>query len=1635
MLSSSHHKSSNAGDEAGKAITINGISFSFSYFQYTGNPNVITDPGLKLLCKSLLKKDTKTKIRALTKISEFFDETEDADFYSFMSFYGEAYPKLAINNDKSLRSASHKVIQVLVAKYGRKYAFYLKNVIPIWLMGIYDPEKVVAYEVKKLLSNTFPKEKLENLYSIFQNEIFELIIFFINNETPETLYDTFSETVADDASLIYSRTLAVMLRLLTYIISNDLVKEESKSGITSLLADKSNKLWLHLTSNISNPNYIILKQSLLQLAINCFTHKVKLSSSTIFKQIFKLIKQMPKNQDLIPSLINLIVVLLIHLNLSSLKGDLLDKFKMAFYNILPFAAQIDFYEFLAVLVNKSDIIDYSNALEFKSFTSIFANNRNPIIFEQYVKFIEILFSKFYDNTECNIDELTNELCQNILDNKVNPKFAALLNKFDATEAVVINLYESIYLNNYILLLERLDNKKIQTLALYDLIIRFLPNSTLLDSQDNIMLENYLPNTAIEYNNNNDNNNISSFLRIVELLTKAPEIKSNLKFLLLHNFFYHSFNGYLESGNLSILLKIFSNLDKDVFIIENLNSLSIIERADEVVDFVNVSDSLEIKNDFKIFLSKFPNLNINLGASKELRNFIHDYLILGSEASFDAAFRDVLKICFKFANDIGTLSILYIRILDSEIQKSDQLLRFWDEYFCSDSLIEIFPAFNRKVKSLSGSESVFTFFWHNITKRTIEIHLSKIENLFANNTGDELFNSYFSTLCESLQQLDKETSRGLLEYFKHKVDIIFPEEKDVHVIITNLYDINDAISLACIDDSLGKYVYFMRDCSKGETKFKFEKVSHLIHWVDLLLRVDTYSNDLMVMINVLCLFINDYLFFHNDFSKELDNFEKMVLVEETEDLLFSVKSKAFKSMTVGFEAEVSFADMIFSDEERKNGVIKLIHNKLESSLSDIVKFYYAKLYREILNFMSSKFSETLVAESACKEINNKFIKPKKLIETLALIPFYENIIETKDLDYFKKMIISNVIGFGKLNSDNLAEFFVTLELLNKALAMKSDSIIPGIQLDMVVRRFKQMLDEDIAYDLEFIPIRINILTFFNTYLRQYGFSSLEHQLEFIISDLYINTLSIVSNSEIDTEFDNECEKQESVSYELSLIINLNITCLRFFSFLQTTKNDNNFLIKEIAEEITEELVKSMLGIFRNKYLSRFLINQGLLLNVAFYKKLFKTSILSIEILKEHYDSLVESYSFIKNRYNFKLIEFKRFMVFIIGELTNMISRDTVIELALNITSLSKNEDILDQMFKIPQVFISIISDTSGILDYIEYESLNSLYDYLWSWMQIFKCFSENMPSFLQKKYIGQLPENSIETLLNIIFEQIDVSKDELFSLKNEDWLVLEIKHYDVFSPSSSCGLREIKIILLHLYYTILIKFRFKANEWFKDLRNVPAKAKIENFTEKYISPAIIEDLMKDLQNILIKNQENEQFKDGKEAPTKDGEEDFNYDDLHTVKFSKATHEIRSQYVVDEERTEISFKVPRLFPLSNIIVNAPSRMAVKEVTWQSWILQCQNLMNKINNSNATQSASSLIFDAVDLFDKNFRLHFKGFQECAICYSILDAYDKTLPNKTCHTCHNKFHGACLLKWFKSSGDYSCPLCRCKFQLHLKR
>jgi hypothetical protein len=131
----------------------------------------------------------------------------------------------------------------------------------------------------------------------------------------------------------------------------------------------------------------------------------------------------------------------------------------------------------------------------------------------------------------------------------------------------------------------------------------------------------------------------------------------------------------------------------------------------------------------------------------------------------------------------------------------------------------------------------------------------------------------------------------------------------------------------------------------------------------------------------------------------------------------------------------------------------------------------------------------------------------------------------------------------------------------------------------------------------------------------------------------------------------------------------------------------------------------------------------------------------------------------------------------------------------------------------------------------------------------------------------------------------------------------------------------------------------------------------------------------------------------------------------------TREITATYTKDDAVLEVVLRVPPSYPLRAVEVDGTRRVGVSEGRWKKWALSMRTLLD--NKDGA-------LLDAILLWKRNIDQVFEDVEECPICYTVLHLVNNSLPRMACHTCRNKFHSACLSKWFNTSNKSTCPLCQ---------
>ncbi|KAJ8061848.1 hypothetical protein OCU04_009640 [Sclerotinia nivalis] len=326
-------------------------------------------------------------------------------------------------------------------------------------------------------------------------------------------------------------------------------------------------------------------------------------------------------------------------------------------------------------------------------------------------------------------------------------------------------------------------------------------------------------------------------------------------------------------------------------------------------------------------------------------------------------------------------------------------------------------------------------------------------------------------------------------------------------------------------------------------------------------------------------------------------------------------------------------------------------------------------------------------------------------------------------------------------------------------------------------------------------------------------------------------------------------------------------------------------------------------------------------------------------------------------------------------------------------------------RLPEELLSLLLDAPSIRNFDDDELAEfppSIRCYLLSWHLVYDSFSTASWK-VRKDYCNHLQsENCIGSFLTFLFDVLGHSGGVPLNLEKAHFDESYIRKYDTSLADAEPNERNMQWLLIHLYHLCLKHTGDLAKNWFSGCQSKQTRQAVETWTEKYFTPLLISDKLDEIDEWAAS-------KEAKEGGEKELE----------IKPSKGVRSVFASYEIDDTSIQIAIRFPPNYPFYNVKVEGLNRVAVPEKKWRSWLLIVQGAITFSNGS---------LIDGLTTFRRNVEGSLKGHTECAICYSIIST-DKKTPDKTCGTCKNTFHGNCLFKWFASSNQSSCPLCRCAF------
>ncbi|KHN86787.1 E3 ubiquitin-protein ligase listerin, partial [Toxocara canis] len=140
----------------------------------------------------------------------------------------------------------------------------------------------------------------------------------------------------------------------------------------------------------------------------------------------------------------------------------------------------------------------------------------------------------------------------------------------------------------------------------------------------------------------------------------------------------------------------------------------------------------------------------------------------------------------------------------------------------------------------------------------------------------------------------------------------------------------------------------------------------------------------------------------------------------------------------------------------------------------------------------------------------------------------------------------------------------------------------------------------------------------------------------------------------------------------------------------------------------------------------------------------------------------------------------------------------------------------------------------------------------------------------------------------------------------------------------------------------------------------------------------------------------------------------------VRVLGAVREIVAEYDLEDAKMTLLVELPADYPLSVPIIENENAIVNRDVK-RKWLLQLTLFLAHQNGS---------VMDGILMWAKNIARHLEGAEDCTICMMTVHSKTLQLPRIRCKQCKNRFHADCLRKWFETSSQSTCPLCRSNFR-----
>jgi hypothetical protein len=247
-------------------------------------------------------------------------------------------------------------------------------------------------------------------------------------------------------------------------------------------------------------------------------------------------------------------------------------------------------------------------------------------------------------------------------------------------------------------------------------------------------------------------------------------------------------------------------------------------------------------------------------------------------------------------------------------------------------------------------------------------------------------------------------------------------------------------------------------------------------------------------------------------------------------------------------------------------------------------------------------------------------------------------------------------------------------------------------------------------------------------------------------------------------------------------------------------------------------------------------------------------------------------------------------------------------------------------QLPEELLSLLLDAPTINSFSDEELTEfptSIRGYLLSWQLVYDSYST--ASFKVRNDYSEIlkAENYIGPLLNFLSDVLGHSAGHPINLTTFE--ASKMRYYDMWTANDAeTPEHNMHWLLINSYYLCLKYTPSLAKTWWVDCKSKQTRIAVESWTEKFLSPLIIQDTMDDVSKWA---EEQEVTEDEKEL---------------IVKVSKRSREVFAGYEVDDMMMQILIRLPATYPLDGVKVEGVNRVAVSEKKWTSWLMITQGVI---------------------------------------------------------------------------------------------